>query len=183
MSLNLGNILGATSKIFGGNQNPYFQTISNVSNLASAFVPARPAASIGMRPSVPMPRPGMPMVRPGAGLARSFFNKFPNLATSLAQLRARGMNVKRSQLYRMLKRFGPELLVTGGLLTAAGVNELLIAGPGHRRMNAANAKALRRAARRIKAFHGLCGTADLLKSRGRRSGSKCSTCRKSPCGC
>lgn len=53
-----------------------------------------------------------------------------------------------------------------------------------RRMNPANGTALRRAARRIKSFHRMCGTIDLLKSRGRRrSVGACGTCRKSPCRC
>lgn len=180
MALDIGGILGATSKIFGGNQNQYFNTISNVAGLAQQFVPAKVTPAMAQVPKLAGSM--LPALRSGAAVGRTFFNKFPNLATSLQQLRLRGMNVKRSQLYRMLRRFGPELLISGGLLTAAAVNELLVAGPGHRRMNAANGKALRRAARRIKAFHSLCGTADLLKTR-RRSGSKCGTCRRNPCKC
>lgn len=177
MALDLGGIFKTGSQILGGNQNQYFQTASNVLGLASALTPAKTGPAMAARPLL------TPALRGGAMVGRTFFQRFPNLANSLQQLRNRGMNVKRSQLYRMLRRFGPELLVTGGLLTAAGVNELMLAGPGHRRMNAANGKALKRAARRIKAFHSLCGTADLLKTRSRRPGSKCTSCSKNPCRC
>ena len=182
MGLDLGGILGTVSNIFGGNQNPIFQGISNVTGLAGQFVPTQTATQIAVRP----PTPGVmaPAARAvGAMVGRSFFQKYPNLATSIQQLRARGMNVKRSQLWNLLKRFGPELVVTGGLLTAAAVNELMIAGPGRRSMNPANSKALRRAARRIKSFHKLCGTVDLLKSRGKRRSSSCGTCHRNPCRC
>lgn len=120
----------------------------------------------------------------GPTVGRTFFNKFPNLAVAIQKMRNAGQNVSRSKLYSMLKRFGPEFLVSAGILTAAAVSELALAGPGHRRMNPANSKALRRSMRRIKSFHRLCSTADILKSRGRRRvGSSCGTCRKSPCRC
>jgi hypothetical protein len=63
----------------------------------------------------------------------------------------------------MLKRFGPEVLITGGILSAAAVSELMVAGPGHRRMNPGNVKALRRSMRRLESFHHLCVRADKLK--------------------
>lgn len=100
------------------------------------------------------------LTRVGAAVGRSFFQKFPNLANALQQLRNRGMNVKRSQLYSLLRRFGPELLITGGLLTAGAVSELMIAGPGRRRMNPANGKALRRSIRRLESFEKLCHRVD-----------------------
>jgi hypothetical protein len=124
-----------------------------------------------------------PMARGGGIVGRSFFNKWPNLATAIQRLKNAGQNVTRGKLYGMLKRFGPEFLISAGILTAAAVSELALAGPGHRRMNPANSRALRRAARRIKSFHRMCGTIDLLKSRGRRRGIPCRTCRKNPCSC
>jgi len=107
-------------------------------------------------------------MRTGAVVGRSFFNRFPNLATAIQKMRNAGQNIKRSQLYSMLRRFGPEFLITGGILTAAAVSELMMAGPGHRRMNPANVKALRRSMRRLKSFHNLCVDTDQLRSRGRR---------------
>lgn len=107
--------------------------------------------------------------RVGAVVGRNFFSRFPNLATSIQGLRNAGQNVTRAKLYGVMKRFGPEFLVSGGLLTAAAVNELAVAGPGRRRMNPANSKALRRAARRIESFHRLCQTTDRLRPHRRKS--------------
>jgi hypothetical protein len=122
-----------------------------------------------MRPQIPnMPMP-LPRGAIGGMVTRGFFNRFPNLALAIQQLRARGMKVKRSQLWSMLKRFGPELLVTGGLLTAAAVSELMVAGPGRRRMNPANVHALRRSMRRLESFHKLCVSADRLRTPRRRA--------------
>jgi len=104
----------------------------------------------------------------GPAVGRTFFNKWPNLATAIQKMKNAGHNVTRSKLYSMLKRFGPEFLVTAGIMSAAAVSELILAGPGHRRMNPANSKALRRATRRIKSFHRLCGDADVIKRRSCR---------------
>lgn len=52
-----------------------------------------------------------------------------------------------------------------------------------RRMNPANSKALRRAARRIQSFHRLCTHTDVLKMRRRKTVGRCATCRSSPCRC
>ena len=109
----------------------------------------------------------------GPTVGRSFFNKWPNLATAIQKMKNAGHNVSRSKLYSMLKRFGPEFLVTAGIMSAAAVSELILAGPGHRRMNPANSKALRRATRRIKSFHRLCGEADVIKTRRRSCAKKC----------
>jgi len=106
------------------------------------------------------------------GVGRSFFNKWPNLATAIQKMRNAGQNVSRSKLYSMLKRFGPEFLVTGGILTAAAVQELALAGPGHRRMNPANSKALRRSIRRVVSFHKLCKVADVIATSHRRKRCK-----------
>lgn len=168
MAINLGGILQSVGTIFGGVKNPYFQGVSNVATLASQFLPPR---GIPSSPNVPAVRTSaaMPMIRGGAMVARGFFNKFPSLALAIQQLRARGITVKRAQLWSMLKRFGPELLITGGFLTAAAVSELMMAGPGHRRMNPANVKALRRSARRLESFHRLCVRVDSLRSPRRRA--------------
>lgn len=176
MALNIGGILGGVSGLFGGNQNPYFQGISNVAGLASQFVPQPSAQQVALRLPGPTQLPALGRsLAPAVG--RGFFNKYPNLATAMTQLRARGFKVKRSQLWNLMKRFGPELLVTGGLLTAASISELMMAGPGRRRMNPGNVTALRRSMRRLESFHKLCGTADKLRRpRGRMSkGSKGTT--------
>jgi len=104
-----------------------------------------------------------------AVVGRRFFDKFPNLATGIQALRNQGKNVTRSNLWSLMKRFGPDFLVTGGILTAAAVSELAMAGPGRRRMNPGNVKALRRAHRRMKSFHNVCMTNDRLLGGRRRS--------------
>jgi len=109
------------------------------------------------------------IARAGAVVGRGFFNRFPNLATGIQQLRNMGKNVTRANLYSLMKRFGPDFLVTGGILTAAAVSELAMAGPGRRRMNPGNVKALRRAHRRMKSFHNVCMTNDRLLGGRRRS--------------
>lgn len=116
---------------------------------------------------------GGAVARTGAVVGRSFFNKWPNLATAIQKMRNAGQNVSRSKLYSMLKRFGPEFLVTAGIMSAAAVSELALAGPGHRRMNPANSKALRRAQRRLKSFHRLCSDSDVFKTRRRSCAKKC----------
>lgn len=174
MALDIGGILKGVGGIFGGGQNQIFTGISDVANLASQFFPTTAVTSIAPKAPGVAVVPKTPMGAVGAMVTRGFFNRFPNLAAGLQQLRARGMNVKRSQLWSMLKRFGPEVLVTGGILTAAAVSELMVAGPGHRRMNPANVKALRRSMRRLDSFHRLCVSADRLRrprSRGRKSSS------------
>jgi hypothetical protein len=104
-----------------------------------------------------------------ATVGRRFFDKFPNLATAIQGYRNMGKNVSRGQLWSLMKRFGPDFLITGGILTAAAVSELAMAGPGRRRMNPGNVKALRRAHRRMKSFHHVCQTNDHLLHARRRS--------------
>jgi len=111
------------------------------------------------------------MGRAGAVVARGFFNKFPNLAVAIQKLRNSGANVTRGSLWSLMKRFGPDFLISGGILTAVAVSELAIAGPGRRRMNPGNIKALRKAHRRMKAFHNVCRTNDMMLG-GRRTSKK-----------
>jgi hypothetical protein len=110
------------------------------------------------------------MVAGGGALARvgsRFGSKFPQLAAALEGFRAAGKNVTRAQMWSLLKRFGPDFLIAGGILSAGAISELMMAGPGRRRMNPGNVKALRRAHRRMKSFHHICATNDTLL-RGRR---------------
>jgi len=134
------------------------------------FAPQPAAFPMGTAGPVAMPTmAAVPAISRGAAVvARGFFNRFPNLATAMQSLRNRGANITRSSLYSALKRFGPEMLVSGGILTAAAVSELAIAGPGRRRMNPGNVKALRRAHRRMKSFHKVCVDNDQLYKRSKR---------------
>lgn len=146
---------------------------SNVLNFGTglavqALAPSRaPVASAPVQ-AVPAMAVAGPAIRSVAVVGRSLFNRFPNLAAGIQRLRNAGQKVTRSKLHSMLKRFGPEFLVSGGILTAAAVTELAVAGSGRRRMNPSNSKALKRAARRIQSFHRLCVTTDVLKGKKRR---------------
>lgn len=174
MALNIGGILGQVGTIFGGGQNQVFTGISNVANLASQFFPPRgvPQGGSTNPAMVPTMAAGGVAMRSVATVGRSFFNRFPNLATAIQMYRNQGKHVTRAKLWSLVKRFGPELVVSGGILTAAAVNELMIAGPGHRRMNPANVSALRRSVRRLESFHRLCQRVDRLRRPGRRSSRK-----------
>lgn len=184
MAFNVGQFLGGIGQAFGGSSNPYISTIGNLANLGSSFVPQPVAQRGGGGPPMVLPRSPiqrMPMGR--AGVGRSLFNRFPNLAAGINALRMAGKNVTRASLYSMVRRFGPDFLISGGILSAAAISELMMAGPGRRRMNPANAKALRRSVRRIKSFHKLCASTDIIKSRRGSSSRRCAKCKQSPCGC
>lgn len=157
-------------------------TVSDLTDLAStgfqaynALQPTGGGQAIPVMSKVPavVGAVGGAVARTGGVVGRGFFNKWPNLATAIQKMRNAGQNVSRSKLYSMLKRFGPEFLVTAGIMSAAAVSELALAGPGHRRMNPANSKALRRAQRRLKSFHRLCSDSDVFKTRRRSCAKKC----------
>lgn len=116
------------------------------------------------------------IVGPALGAVRAvgkrFFDKYPNLATAIQGYRNMGKNITRAKLYSLLKRFGPELIISGGILTAAAVSELMVAGPGRRRMNPGNVKALRRSMRRLESFHHLCVRVDRLRRPRSRKASR-----------
>jgi hypothetical protein len=166
MGFDLGGLLSSVTSIFGGNQNPVFNTVSNVAGLASNFLPTPQPVAMRM-PTPTLPAAGMLSRLPTIG--RNFFAKYPNLATAIQGLRNAGKNISRKQLYSMLRRFGPDFLIGAGILTAAAVSELMVAGPGTRRMNPGNVKALRRSLRRLESFHHLCQRADKLRRPSRRS--------------
>jgi len=173
MALNIGGLLGGVGQALSGLQGANVQGFRNVGSILTAASGAYqlPQTQPQMNPMVrtQMAAAG-PVMRVGAAVTRGFFAKFPNLATQIQAFRNAGMSqVTRSRLYSMLKRFGPDLLISGGILTAAAVSELMMAGPGHRRMNAGNAKALRRSLRRIESFHKLCVRADSVRAPRRRS--------------
>lgn len=168
-----GGLLNVGTEL-AGSYLDYSQTVA-------ARAPKLPPPGGGLMPSMPFLGGGLAAASKTVG--RKFFEKFPNLAAGIQKLWNAGhKNITRKRLYQMLKRFGADFLVSAGILTAAAVAELAMAGPGTRRMNPANARALRRSARRIKAFHRLCGHTDLIKTR-RRSFGSCGTCKRSPCRC
>jgi hypothetical protein len=209
MAFNIGGLLGSVSSIFGGGQNPIFSGISQVASLASNFFPTsapQPQMLAGpvyspppqpMQQSQPVVQTGVPAVRSGGMLTQEVFNAGQKLLSRLG-IPYRPTN---SSFSSALKR------ALGGLSslarrTPAGTIVSLLVGMGlaaqeanvlvgwhsirrkGRRMNPANSRALKRAARRIKSFHKLCVHTDLIKTRRSSGGrSRCGSCKKSPCRC
>jgi len=135
-----------------------------------ARISATPVGRTNMAPAMRAAATAGGTVMRVTTVGKGFFAKFPNLATQIQAFRNAGMSqVTRSRLYGLLKRFGPELIISGGILTAAAVSELMMAGPGYRRMNPANIHALRRAKRRLESFHRVCMDVDALRRPRSRS--------------
>lgn len=171
MGINIGNLLGGVASGFGsllGGGTP-----SQALNSFAQFLPSTtstpfPGSQSPNPYALPTMAAGTAVARAGAVVGRSFFNKFPNLATGIQAWRNAGKQITRAKLYSLMKRFGPDFLISGGILTAAAVSELMMAGPGTRRMNAANSKALRRSLRRLESFDRLCGRVTKQLHRKRR---------------
>lgn len=182
---NLQKVTSAVTPSLGGVAN----LVTAGASLAGTFLPKTTPMAPTQMAAAPKMLPALGTT--AAAVGRRFAQKFPNLAAQIQKFRNLGYNkVTRGYLWNLLKRFGPEFIISVGILSAAAVTELMMAGPGRRRMNPANPKALRRAARRIKGFHRMCSHVDLLKSRGRSrthtvyaGPQRCNTCRKSPCRC
>jgi hypothetical protein len=178
VGLNLSGIIGGLTSGIGalmggaspstalGNFSSFLPSMGNIGGGA----PPLNTNPFSFNTMASMPAAG----RAAATVGRSLFARYPNLATYIQQYRNMGKHVTRAKLYSLMKRFGPELLVSGGILSAAAISELMMAGPGRRRMNPGNVKALRRSLRRLESFHHLCGRVDKLRSRRRSSTkSKC----------
>jgi len=178
MSFNLGGFLSGVSGLLGSSQLPAVSSIGNIAGIASSFIQPTgvPMGGNTSGQAIPVAASGRALVGLGAAVGRRFFEKFPNLATAIQMYRNQGKNITRGKLFALVRRFGPEFVITGGILTAAAVNELMIAGPGTRRMNPGNVKALRKSLRRLESFHHLCARVDKLRrprsrKTGRSSGS------------
>jgi hypothetical protein len=121
----------------------------------------------------------------GVMIARGLAQRFPQLWSSIIALSQQfGKKFTPEMLWRMLKENGPGMVV--GLIGAAAMNELMVwrSTNKRRRMNPANAKALRRSMRRLKGFDRLSARVNRQLHRGRGvSRRRCGTCRKSPCSC
>lgn len=155
--------------------------VSQLTQPTSRFpVASGPVAQpvLGMVPK--SPTPGIQLFRGGAaGMAtRAVGGILIKIATKLGRST---MSIR--QALRIAKRLGrflePAAVATAMGITLAELGELILAGAQlpRRRMNPGNAKALRRAHRRVEAFHRLCMVNDRLRG-GRRGGGR----RKAACG-
>lgn len=167
------DVLGGLGQVLQGGLGQSLLNIGeNLANTAINSAFSSTPSSFNLPATIPTQLAMMPAIARGGAMAgRALATRFPNLATAISGYLARGIPVTRGKLWSLLKRFGPDFLVTGGILTAAAVSELSIAGPGRRRMNPGNVKALRRAHRRMKSFHHVCRTNDMLLG-GRRKGKR-----------
>jgi len=169
----LGGILSTVSK-FGGPAG----TVAEIgSGFLSGFLPAQGplAAQVpqSMFPQATMTMAAAPIIR-GAATAVGAF-----VAPVLAKMsQALGKNITLRAAMIIVRRLGktlgsPQAIATAVGLSVAELSSLLtasaIAGSSGRRMNVGNVKALRRAHRRIKGFHKLCGENDRLRAPRRRS--------------
>lgn len=197
MGLNIGGLLSGIGGAIGGISSvPVLQSIGQITSAFAPAFAAQPAMASGpvySPPPVynePQGQPVMstlPVIAAGAGaVARMAAPVLFKVSSKL------GRRVSLTGAIAMIRKMGKFLMDPAAIAVALGitVGELATLITAHsarrtRHMNAANPKALRRAARRIKSFHRMCGTIDLLKSRGKRSSRVigCGTCRKNPCRC
>lgn len=102
--------------------------------------------------------------------------RFPSLWQAIQRLRAQGSKLSVQSLLSALRRWGPQTLTT--MIGAAAVADLISYSMTRkrRRMNPANARALRRSMRRMRAFENLSHRVSAQLSsacRPRRRRSKC----------
>lgn len=198
MGVNLGALLGNVGTILtrtNQTNNPY---VAGTGAILSAFTPA---AKVPSAPSKSAPSLMAPTAVVGAAAVGGLTQEIVNFGSVL--LGKLGIKIKS------INGFSPALKRALGAIasfarrTPGGSMISILVGLGltqyaasvltawftqrrkHRRMNPANSKALRRAARRIKSFHRLCMHTDVIKSSSRRRsyGKRCNTCRVSPCSC
>jgi len=106
---------------------------------------------------VPATRPTVPT----QAVSRSMFNRFPAIATAIQSLKNAGIAMTANSLFGRLATFGVPAVVgflasyVGEQTARMAVTELALRGKKHRRMNACNAKALRRSLRRVRSFQRL----------------------------
>ena len=157
---------------------------TGVSPLPVSFMPSYSIPTASEPPMVAQPVSSVPM---SANIPRWAF-AMPNLWQALQKLGvAYGKGILQ-KLYSLMRKFGPNFLVS--MLGAAAVGELIGYSLKHkkRRMNVANVRALRRGLRRLKGFERLSHRVSAQLSRTAHRGrsirrGRCTTCRSSPCRC
>lgn len=206
MGLDLGGIFGGVANAIGGiSSGNYWQALQGGLGAASAAfaptptmiaAPAMPVYGPVYAPPPPVAAPPPPVVAQPVGAfgvaARAIAAVTAPILAKIAVklgLRARPSLTRAMDMIRKAAKLlqSPEAVAAALGITVAELAQLITASNARkrRRMNPANSKALRRAARRIKSFHRLCTHTDVLRGRSRRSASfsRCGTCKKSPCRC
>lgn len=204
MAFNIGGFVGQVGGILGKSQIGGLQNLGAVASLASGFIPQKSMATPVAKKSMSAPSAALPTIIAGGAGAGKLTQEIVNMGAILLQ--KLGIKVNSiAQFAPALKRALGSIASLARRLPGGSMVSILI-GLGltnyaanlltawyaqrkkHRRMNPANSRALRRAARRIKSFHRLCTHTDLIRSGSRHRpsysrGRSCSTCRKSPCAC
>jgi hypothetical protein len=190
--MSLGNVLGGLQGVlsqvsnFGG---PVGTVAAVGSGFLSGFLPAQGpvAAQFPQQqfPQATMTMSAAPIIR-GAATAVTAF-----VAPVLAKMSlALGKNITLRAAMIIIRRLGKTLSSPAAVAAAVGLtlselSQLLTAnaikGSSGRRMNPGNVKALRRAHRRIKSFHRLCGDNDRLRAPRRRASPKVINVRGGVC--
>jgi hypothetical protein len=149
--------------------------------------------SSDMASAPPVPGPvqaaggGLPAIMGGVG--SKLAARFPLLYGAIQVWRSKGVRMTTESLWNLAKRFGPQMLVTAGILSVGALSELLMhhATRKRRRMNPLNPKALRRSTRRLISFQNkACKVQAVLGGMGgarRRRRAHCFKCRRNPCVC
>lgn len=206
MAFNTNQFLGAVGGILSNSPINAFQTAGNLATLTQQFLPATTAKPITYNQpmqgqamtvsNVPAKNPPITQeiwnILANKLLPRLGFTVPANMATFLS--RAKKALGAIASLARKTPAGTMVSVLMGIGLTVYEAN--LLTGwyatkKKRKRINPANARALRRSVRRIRSFHRLCQHADVL-GRPSRSRSyaysaprrgRCGTCRKSPCCC
>lgn len=168
----LQGVLGTVSK-FGGPAG----TIAEIgSGFLSGFLPAQgPSVAMVPQSSFPQATKTMamtPTIVAGLNIVQSILMKMGTSIGRNVSFRAAIIIIRR-----LMKTLGsPQAVAVALGITMSEIATLLtaqaMAGSSGRRMNVGNVKALRRAHRRIKGFHKLCGENDRLRAPRRRSSPK-----------
>jgi hypothetical protein len=192
MGLNIGNLLGGIGGILNktnSSGNSYVSALGTGLSLVGSIVPASnrsPAPRSSSAAAAPMLAP---IGRAATTLTKEIFTagnkvllrlgiRYPVTASGFSSALRRSLGSIASLARRTPA--GSIVSILAGLgLTVLEANMLAAwyaQRKKGRRMNPANSRALRRAARRIRSFHKLCTHTDLLKTHHRRP-SRSSACR------
>jgi hypothetical protein len=183
LPMNIGNILqGLTPALntFGSFGGQYGQAAQVGSSLISGFFPASGPSQAqvpqSFSPVLSASMAAAPQIAgaisAGGMMVRSILAKMSNNLGKNITFRAAMIIIRR-----LAKSLGSPTMVATALGLSAGelahlITESSLRGSSGRRMNVGNVKALRRAHRRIKSFHKLCGDNDRLRAPRRRTSTK-----------
>lgn len=168
----LAGILNTTSGL-GGN----IGTLSQIgSGFLSGFLPAQgPVAGRPIMSGPGVATPTMAVAPAITGAARAVTGLIAPILEKLSFNLGRNVSLRAAMI--IIRRLGkvissPTAIAVALGLTIGELEQILVAnsvqGSQGRRMNPGNVKALRRAHRRIKSFHKLCGDNDTLRAPRRR---------------